>query len=189
MAGIRAFIAFKLPEEIIAHIRRVQDGIRPYGLRVSWVKPENIHLTLKFLGDIRPEDVDRIGDAMTGAAEGESSMSLKAGGIGVFPGVRQPRVLWIGLKGETGRLIAFQKKLETGLVPLGFERESRLFKAHLTLARVKGEIDARQLVEIIEKFGSLDSEVFQTREMILYKSDLKPSGAVYTRLKTLNVKG
>jgi len=179
---IRTFVAIPLPESIITFIRKLQDGIRDYGFKARWVRPENIHLTLKFLGDIDKSDTEKIGDAMSDTVKVHPPLSLAAKGIGVFPGIKRPRVIWMGLKGDTFPLIELQKTLDRNLHEVGFPKESRPFKGHLTLTRIKGHIDSRKLLDAMESFGNLESETFAADQIVLFKSDLKPTGAVYTRL-------
>ncbi len=184
---IRTFIAFKLPENIISHIRRIQEKIKAYGFNVGWVKPENIHLTLKFLGEISGQDIDIVAQCMAETAKQYSPLTFSAKGFGVFPTVKRPRVLWIGLNGDTYPLIQLQKDLEDRLDSSGFPKEGRAFKAHLTLGRVRSEIDPGQLVEVMEKFSGIGSEQFISDKIILFRSELKPGGAVYTELHSLNL--
>lgn len=179
---IRAFIAIPLPESILSFIRKIQGGVRDYGFRARWVRPENIHLTLKFLGDIEKSQTESIGDAMSDTVKTHPPLSLAAKGIGVFPGIKRPRVIWMGLKGDTFPLIELQKKLDSHLHDIGFPKESRPFKGHLTLARIKGHTDSRKLLDAMETFGELESETFAADQIVLFKSDLRPTGAVYTRL-------
>ncbi len=182
---IRAFIAFHLPENVRKHIRDLQDHLRSGGLHLRWVAPENIHLTLKFLGDINPSDTERIAQAMSQSVQETSRLHLGAKGIGVFPTVRKARVLWIGLSGDTHELIQLQNRLDDRLSDLGYEKESRPFKAHLTLARAKESPDPKELVQAMEKFASFASPDFSAEELILWQSQLKPSGAVYTKLRSV----
>ncbi len=179
---IRTFIAFNLPEQIISHIRTVQNSIKSHGFKASWVVPENIHLTLKFVGNTNKADVEKIGRTMSDTVSEYSPISLAAKGLGVFPSIKRPRVIWIGLKGQTSLLIELQKKLDENLEQIGFPRENRPFKAHLTLARIKGDIDSKKLLDAIKESGDLESETFIAGNITLFKSDLKPTGAVYTKL-------
>jgi 2'-5' RNA ligase len=179
---IRTFIAIELPENIIAHIAKVQDGVKRYGFDASWVRPGNIHLTLKFLGYVHKANIENVTSAMTEAVKSYGPISLLAKGIGVFPGIRRPRVIWIGLKGDTYPLIQLQKSLDHALEAVGFPKEERPFKGHLTLARIKRSIDSQKLVDAMKKFGDAESETFVADKLILFKSDLKPAGAVYTKL-------
>jgi len=179
---IRAFIAIELPEEIIAFIRKIQEGLRSYGFKARWVRPENIHLTLKFLGDINKEDIKKAGDAIINAASENASMSLGAKGIGFFPGVKRSRVIWTGIAGQTRELADLQKTLDGKLDTVGFPKEKRPFKGHLTIARIKRKIDARRLIDAMKEFGRFESKTFIANEVVLFKSELKPSGAVYRKL-------
>ncbi|MEZ4526277.1 MAG: RNA 2',3'-cyclic phosphodiesterase [Desulfobacterales bacterium] len=182
---IRAFIAFHLPEDVQNHIRERQDHLRSCQLHLRWVAPENIHLTLKFLGDINPDDTERIAQAMSQAVQNTSLLHLGAKGIGVFPNMRRARVLWTGLTGDTHNLIALQNRLDDRLADLGYEKESRPFKAHLTLARAKESPDPKNLLAAMEKFASFASPDFTAGELILWQSHLHRSGAVYTKLKSV----
>ena len=179
---IRAFIAIELPDEITAFIHKIQEGLRSYGFKARWVRPENIHLTLKFLGDINNEDIKKAGDAIISAAGENASMSLGAKGIGFFPGVKRSRVIWTGIAGQTKELTDLQKTLDGKLDTVGFPKEKRPFKGHLTIARIKRKIDARRLVDAMKEFGRFESKTFIADEVVLFKSELKPSGAVYSKL-------
>lgn len=179
---IRSFIAIGLPEPVIAHIREVQSGLKARNLKMSWVRPENMHLTLKFLGNIKPSDVESIGREMAGAAKAYRPFSLSAKGLGVFPSIKRPRVVWAGLRGDMAALIDMQKDLESRLEKIGFPKENKPFRGHLTLARGKGKIDSKSLLDSMNEIGHFESPVFVADELVLYKSDLKPSGAVYTDL-------
>lgn len=156
---------------------------------MRWVKPENIHLTLKFLGNTAPKDLDPISDAMANAAREAPPLHLGAKGLGVFPRIKRPRVLWVGLKGDTHPLIEIQKRLDENLAAVGFARDTRPFRGHLTIGRAKGEMNAKELVEAMAKFGEIESPPFIAEEMILYRSELKPDGAVYTRLRSAALEG
>lgn len=180
---IRTFIALELPPAVINLLREVQQELKRLKLGARWVRPENIHLTLKFLGDINPDDIGRIGDAMIGAAADIPPLTLSVRQIGVFPGIKRPRVIWIGLGGNIQELLALQGRLETELDTLGFPREKRAFKAHLTLGRIKQAANPDVIGRMMRQYASLSSEEFTCDQVTLFKSDLKPSGAVYTKLK------
>ncbi|WP_373497983.1 RNA 2',3'-cyclic phosphodiesterase [Desulfococcus sp.] len=180
---IRAFVAFKIPKEVSVHIRGIQAALSAGGVAMRWTPAENVHLTLKFLSDIQRMDVERVFEVMESAVRETLPIRLTAKGIGVFPGVRRPRVLWIGLKGDTAPLIDLQHRLDEGLAALGFAREPRAFKAHLTVGRARGPIDPRRLVTLMETAGAAESPPFRSDKLILFQSDLFPSGPVYTELK------
>jgi 2'-5' RNA ligase len=179
---IRTFIAIEIPKTVISKIRELQDVIKAYGFKIRWVRAENIHLTLKFLGDIEEIKINEIAKAVSKAVEKYSPISLKAKGIGVFPGIKRPRVLWVGLSGQLEALVKLQQTLDENLIALGFSREERPFKGHLTMGRIKDKIDVKKLGDALMAFRRFESETFTADQIILYKSELTPSGAVYTGL-------
>lgn len=182
---IRAFLAVDPPPEVLERIAAIQRELRKNVQgAIAWVRPEGIHLTIKFFGNIAPELTETIAAEVRRSASGSASMSLEVRVLGVFPDLRRPRVIWIGLGGDVGPLGVLQKKIETGLEACGFARETRPFRAHLTLARIK---DGRGLVGLepalrnprLQEAGS-----FRVDELTLFRSELTPKGAVYTRLVT-----
>jgi 2'-5' RNA ligase len=180
---IRTFIAFELPPGVIALLGNVQPELKRLKIRVRWVRPENIHLTLKFLGNISPEDIDQIGTAMAAAAADFSPVTVSVRGLGVFPGIKRPRVIWVGLSGDIRSLLALQHRLEEKLAEAGFPKDKKSFKAHLTLGRIKQAANPATIRQMITDYAGLSSEEFTFNQVILFKSDLKPSGAVYSKLK------
>jgi 2'-5' RNA ligase len=185
--SIRAFIAFELPPVIISLLQKVQQELKLLKLRARWVRPENIHLTLKFLGDLDPDDIDKIGAAMTGATIEFSPITMSVRGIGVFPGIKRPRVIWLGLGGDIRSLLALQGRLEEKLAGVGFPKDKRSFKAHLTLGRIKQSANPAVIRQMISEYASLSSDEFTCNQVILFKSDLKPLGAVHSKLKQANL--
>ena len=184
---IRTFIAIEIPGTIISKIRELQDAIKAYGFKIRWVQAENIHLTLKFLGDVEEIKTNEIAKAVSKTVEGYSPISLKAKGIGVFPGIKRPRVLWVGLAGQFEALVRLQQTLDENLIALGFSRQERPFKGHLTMGRIKDKIDVKKLGDALMAFRSFESKTFTAGQIILYKSELKPSGAVYTELASASI--
>lgn len=178
----RAFIAIDLPESAKSFLSEAQEALKLYGFRVKWVRPQNIHLTLKFLGDTPTADTDKIAEALKLAAKNRPIISLAAKGIGVFPNVRRPRVIWAGLDGQLEELANLQQALDVRLADLGFARERRAFKSHLTLGRVKGKIASGRIRTAIDALKEFGSESFEINQVILFKSELRPTGAVYTRV-------
>ena len=179
---IRAFVALNLPVDIIEHAAGLQAALKARGLRLRWVKPQNMHLTLKFLGDIPAADAAVVGSALRRASQGTLPLALSVQGLGVFPGIKRPRVLWIGLGGQVEALQQLYSRIEDELAGLGFARENRGFKAHLTLARFKQGVAPHELLPAFEELGNYTPKPFTARHLVLYKSDLKPQGAVYTPL-------
>ncbi len=186
-ATIRTFIAFELPPAVILLLQKMQQDLKRLKIRARWVQPENIHLTLKFLGNINPDDIDKIGAAMTGAAIEFSPITLAVSGIGVFPGIKRPRVIWLGLGGDIRSLLALQGRLEEKLVGVGFPKDKRSFKAHLTLGRIKQAASQALVRQMLNEYATLRSVDATFNQIILYKSDLQPSGAVYSKLKQVDL--
>ncbi|MCP4690135.1 MAG: RNA 2',3'-cyclic phosphodiesterase [Desulfobacterales bacterium] len=179
----RSFIAVNIPDPVISAIREVQGGMRARGLKVKWVRPENIHLTLKFLGEIPSADVEDVGRAMAETLEGRGPLTLSARGLGCFPGLKRARVIWVGLAGEVHPLIEYQEAMDQALAGIGLPREKRPFKGHLTLARIKGRVKPGALAAAMEAFGDFESQPFTVKEIILFKSQLTPAGPIYTALR------
>ncbi len=179
---IRSFVALDIPlktqEALTAFTRELQKTQAP----VSWVKADRIHLTLKFLGNVPPERIDAIQEALAPVAAACPPFRLQPFGCGAFPTIKQMRVVWVGLRGDEKALFSLQKSVETALLPLGFEPEDRPFRAHLTLGRVKGRQHQRALQEVLLSRQGFESEGFDVTELVLYKSELMPQGARYTPL-------
>ena len=184
---VRTFIAIEIPKTVISKIRELQDAIKASGFKIRWVRAENIHLTLKFLGDIEESKIVEIAEAVSKTAEEHSPISLKAKGIGVFPGIKRPRVLWVGLAGQLEALVKLQTTLDENSIVLDFPREKRPFKGHLTMGRIKDRIDVKKLGDALMAFRGFESETFTAGQIILYKSELTPSGAVYTKLVSVSL--
>jgi 2'-5' RNA ligase len=178
----RAFIAIDLPETVRLFLAEVQEALKSYGLSIKWVRPQNIHLTLKFLGDTDTALTARIVAAMTSAAEDCPGASLAAKDIGVFPDLKRPRVIWAGVNGQLEVLEDLQRALDDHLVDLGLPRDRRTFSAHLTLGRVKGKIVSDRMKAAIDGSKEFESEPFEADRIVLFKSELRPAGAVYTQV-------
>jgi 2'-5' RNA ligase len=179
---IRSFIAVDLPEETRKLLEDIQRELKQCGAAVRWVKPRSIHLTLKFLGNIHPDQVEDIALAVAQEIRDYPPITLRPASLGAFPSLKKPRVIWVGMEGEVQRLNGIQAQVEKALEPLGFVREKRGFRPHLTIGRVK---DRRRLQSLVDAMATLDMEPFNSfdaDEIILYKSDLRPTGAIYTKL-------
>ena len=175
---IRTFIAFELPESIVQLAADLQTRLRSHGLKLRWVQPKNIHLTVKFLGDVEEGRIADTVEAMQTSARNSVPMTVAAQGLGVFPGIHKPRVMWFGLGGQIDRLAELHRLLEDGLGKKGFAREKRPFRPHLTLARIKRALELRALQESIQEVGAYPPVEFQLAELTLFKSDLKQQGAL-----------
>jgi RNA 2',3'-cyclic 3'-phosphodiesterase len=184
---IRTFIAVKLPDHVIRKLSELQKDLKKLGLRMKWSRPENIHLTLKFLGDIYQEDVDPVCRIVDASFKGIKPISLCAAGVGFFPGIRRPRVLWTGISGQTDLLGKMHYAIDEGLHSLGFERDERRYTGHLTLGRFKGQQDPEPLIDMMKSYKDMISDDFLVDAVFVYKSDLKPSGPIYTNLSSIRL--
>jgi 2'-5' RNA ligase len=189
MPTLRTFIALELPPSIISLLEKVQEDLKSMRLRAKWVRPENIHLTLKFLGNINSADIDKIGGAMMETVDDFVGIDLVARGVGVFPEIKRPRVIWVGLGGQIQSLFTMQRLLEDNLAGLGFKKEKKPFKGHLTLGRFRQTINPNTIRQFLREYADLASEKFTARRIILFKSDLKPTGPVYSQLRQAVLEG
>ncbi len=186
MPRIRSFIAIELGSDLREGIAGIQEKLRSSRADVRWVKPESIHLTLKFLGDIEEGDVDSIADCLKRAADGLSPFTVEIREVGAFPNLRNPRVLWVGVS-ENSSLSMIQSKIEEEIEGLGFPREGRPFRPHLTVGRVKSPKLKDKLTEVLEKVRAQELGALPVEELILFRSELRPAGAVYTKLRTVKL--
>jgi 2'-5' RNA ligase len=180
--SVRAFIAIPLPAVVREQMATLQERLKRYELRIRWVQPEIIHLTLRFLGDLDQRQLKDAQSAMITTLAGGPPLLLAVRGLGLFPGIRKPRVVWCGLSGETDRLTDLHGRLCGALTRCGFSVETRPFRAHLTLGRVTGAIHPTRLVAAIREQGGFASDRFPVRSVHLYQSVLRPEGPVYTSL-------
>lgn len=178
---MRLFVAADLPAGVRARLAEIQDSLRPVALPVRWVRPDGIHLTLKFLGEVPAGRRTELEGALRGPARGAAPFRLQAAGLGLFPERGAPRVLWIGVRGDLERAVALQRSIEAALHPLGFEPEDRAFRPHLTLGRVRGP-GRGDWRDALERSSGADAGGFEVREYILFESRLGPDGAAYTPL-------
>ncbi len=181
--GIRSFLAFELPADIKAIVTRVSGEVRKSSLDVRWVRAEFIHLTLVFMGDIESEQVPLMGGPLGAvcATHGPFRISLKP--MGCFPNSRNPRVIWLGIDGDLERMARFRDDLQAALAPFGIKGEERAFKPHLTLGRFKKPGKRQtELEQLLATYRELSSPTCTLDGLVLFRSDLKPGGAVYTKM-------
>ncbi len=194
MIAVRAFIAIEMPPEIQSHLAWVQDRLRRElrDLPIRWVRPESIHLTLKFLGMVPASHVDEIVAALRGLALERGPFTFVVEGIGCFPDLRHPRVIWVGISDPTRALAAFQRLIESSMQKLGYPPEDRPYQPHLTLGRVSRDATPahhRRIAEVIERTTVERLGEVRATEITLMRSDLHPQGAIYTPIARLPLKG
>jgi len=184
MANLRLFIAAEIPKEVKSGLEELIKSLSASGDGVKWVRSGSIHLTLKFLGNVKEEELDKIkkaGETGLSGIIGGDGIQLSIEGLGTFPGGKRIRVIWIGMKGELDRLEMVRDALNESFYKLGFPKEERDFRPHLTLGRVKGRV-SRETIEKIEDMKDIVLGDIGVSRLHLFKSDLKPTGAVYTSL-------
>ena len=187
MAGIlwRLFFAVELSQEMQAGVRRIQQGLKEGAPGVRWVRPEGIHLTLRFLGEVAPERIEDIWSRAARGVEPIAPFTIGVRGCGGFPTAKRPRVIWIGVEDPSGSLQAMQARVETGVVEVGFPRDERGYNPHLTLGRLNPGKGQGMVAQAIEANRAVDLGQMEVREVCLFRSQLKPTGAEYTKLKVI----
>ncbi len=178
---MRLFIAIELTDEIRAALAAVQRELRRAQADVTWTKPDHQHLTLKFLGEVEAQLVPAITQACQQAVSAIHPFSVSLKDTGAFPHLKQPRVLWIGLERGLAELRELHARLDEHLAPLGFEKDARAFKPHLTLGRVKSMKNVSALVSRLTA-TRLPTLAFSVGEIVLMHSQLHPAGSIYTPL-------
>jgi 2'-5' RNA ligase len=183
MSIIRAFIAIKISQEIQEKLAKIQKKLKQADAHISWVKSENIHLTLQFLGNIEDSQVQAIEAQLRESVKAVLPFQLQVGYAGAFPNLRYPQVVWIGVSDDdTDSLKTLQEEIGSRLRPLGFQQEGGLFKPHLTLGRVRSQKNKSNLLRAIESIVNIWVGEIAVDAVYLIKSELKPTGAEYTDL-------
>ncbi len=192
MEPIRSFIAIELPEEVKQALTGLQGRLKSAGnLPLRWVEPNNIHVTLKFLGDIDAAITGKITAALEAAARGSNPFNIEVSGLGVFPNMNRIQIIWVGLFGELEKLGQLQKRIEANLKPLGFPAETRPFTPHLTLARVRDYArpdERKKLGEIISTTKFAEKHEISVNAVHLMRSQLTREGPIYSKLGTITLK-
>jgi 2'-5' RNA ligase len=188
---IRSFIAIELSEEAKKGLARLRKELERDECKfVKWVDPGGIHLTLKFLGNIPAKRVAEITEAMEKAAQGISPFHLEISGLGAFPSLKQARVFWVGIGGETDKLSTLQQNIDSALAALGFAKEERPFVPHLTLARIRegaSPPERRSFGELVGSTTFEDKYPVAVEAVRLMRSQLMPAGAIYTCLSVVGL--
>lgn len=176
---MRLFVAVHLPADMRERLGRAQDRLRDARADVSWVKPANLHLTLKFLGETEPKRLERLCAVLAETAAGATPFAVTVLGAGTFGG-RVPRVVWAGIGEGAEALGALARAVESGLARIGYPREKRGFTAHLTLGRVRSAVNADALLTALRGAGSEQFGEAPVDRFVLMRSELNPAGSIYT---------
>lgn len=190
---IRAFIAIELPDELKLMLKALEQKLKtPQSKCAKWVDPASIHLTLKFLGNVNPKLVDDVKKVLEVEMRKSQPFTLETARTGCFPNARQPRVFWIGLDGELDKLLDLQSRIDASTGRLGFPGENRPFAAHLTLARLRDDCSSTErsrFAGLIEGARLEANFSMSVDSVSLVRSQLRPEGALYTRLREFRLAG
>jgi 2'-5' RNA ligase len=179
---IRSFLAIDFPEKVKETIAAYSRALGRIPSGIKWVSPNQVHLTLKFFGSLPQESIDKMGSPLSEVASEYPGLKLTLKGIGAFPNLFRPRVVWIGLGGDLESLGKMQKAIDQALIPLGIPQEDRPFHPHLTLGRNKSNELNQGLYQELSRWPGEETPPFRVEALTLYQSDLKPTGPIYTPL-------
>ena len=175
---MRTFIAVELQKDVQDVIGEYIDSLKKIIHEVNWVPTENLHLTIKFLGEVPENHIDRLFEAVSKTASGFGPFGVMLANLGFFPALNGAKVVWIGADGGIDNLLDLFQELENNLENIGYDRESRTFSPHLTIGRVKKDKKAR----IPEKFPEFGQVRFDVKGLAVIKSKLTPAGPIYEKI-------
>lgn len=179
---LRTFIAVELPNDIHDSLQKLKNNIKDSMPDVRWTKYGNVHLTLKFLGDIEPSKVDMISVSIQNVANEFSPFTMSLARIGAFPNSRKPSIIWVGIEEGSGEVIQIANRIESSMEKLGFAKEKRPFRPHLTIGRVRELKHPSIMAKSLESNEIGEIGRFRVEKLSFIKSQLDPSGSIYTTL-------
>lgn len=189
----RLFISVNLPPELLLGLTDLQNSLKRQlsSAPLRWSRAQGIHLTLKFLGDTDPARIDSIVAGLSRAFEQQQAFEIDIGGLDGFPNTRNPNVLWVGVHDDDGRLRRLAADVDAAMSGLGWQRQRRPFSGHLTLARVQKQAGGSERRALGERLAALDAPAdlgtLPVRQIHLMRSQLQPSGSIYTALAEINI--
>lgn len=184
---IRSFLAIELSESLKEIVAQYIRELGQVPSRIKWISPHQTHLTMKFFGSITQETIEDIFGTLSPALAIYPRFYLTLNGLGAFPNLFRPRVIWLSLGGETEILQGLHQTIEQALIPLGIAKEDRPFHGHLTLGRNKENQVNEKLYRRLSEYLKEETAPFEVEELALFRSDLKPAGPEYCRLKTFSL--
>ncbi len=179
--GLRCFISLELPEELKKNIYGYIEKLKAAGADVKWIPPENLHLTLKFLGNTQEELLKDINERLFSLAKSYERFSLQVSGAGAFPNIKYPRVIWLGVH-DSEEIIKLQRDIDESMAGLGFEKDDKQFTPHLTIGRVKSMRNKDALIKELATLKEVDFGKIGVNNITMMKSELKPGGAEHVKL-------
>jgi 2'-5' RNA ligase len=184
MPSIRTFIAIPTPVEVRQALTCIQTELKTADAAVKWEPPEKLHITLRFLGNVEESQLAILMTDCSNAICNLNSFSLIYGGLGCFPDARNPRIIWAGSRNDDGVLVEMKKAIDDTVARYGFERENRAFHPHITLARVKGRQNIPNLIKMLQSV-TFEPHPVVIDEVYFMKSELRPTGSIYTKLQSI----
>jgi len=186
MENIRTFIAVDIPKEVKMDLDDMISNLRPLAPDIRWVKAANLHITLRFLGEIPRESITGLASELRANLNAFGAFDVALSGVGGFPHLKKARVIWVGTGTGSERLMALAPLIEKSCISSGFGKADKPFASHLTIGRVKFPKGFESLVSQIESM-KYESQPFAVNEVVVFKSDLSPAGPKYTRLETIEL--
>ncbi|HEY2837643.1 MAG TPA: RNA 2',3'-cyclic phosphodiesterase [Pirellulales bacterium] len=187
---VRTFVAIEISPEVRSRAKKLIDLLQTIDAKVRWVDPAQLHLTLKFLGEIDLLEVPKVCAAVESVAAAFPPFSIRVASAGAFPDLKRPRTVWLGVDDETEELAALHAQLEEALAKLGFRAENRRFRPHLTIGRVRGEgAGISELSRVIEEQRDYPVGVIDVDAVIVFSSEQERGGPVYEPLGTAMLEG
>jgi 2'-5' RNA ligase len=187
MNSIRIFLAITLPDEIKSALADASRKLQTSSADVKWVKSENFHITIKFLGDVKPDMLNTITECIRAVLCEVKSFNVRISGVGAFMKSGAPNIIWAGIQQDSGRLGTISGKIDDSLSTLGFEKENRSFSAHITLGRARSARGAEKLRDLLISMKDINIGFMKVNSISIMKSDLKPDGPVYSILNTIEI--
>lgn len=184
--GLRCFISLELPEELKKNIYGYIEKLKAAGSDVKWIPPENLHLTLKFLGNTPEELLKNINERLISLSKSHDRFSLQVSGAGAFPNIKYPRVIWLGVH-DSEETIKLQRDIDESMAELGFKRDEKQFTPHLTIGRVRSLRNKDALIKELAALKEVDFGKIEVNNITLMKSELKQGGAEYFRLSEIRI--
>lgn len=183
----RCFIAIEIPADTKRRLNDLTAQLRAVGVRASWVRGDNVHLTLRFLGNISPAECSAVESELAATCERISPFHLTASGCGAFPNARRPRVLWAGVEGAVDELIALAGEVETAVQHAGLERVRSTYKPHITLGRIRSQAAITNLESVLRECAGFDGGAIPVDRVSLFASELRRGGARHTVLQSFEL--
>lgn len=185
---LRCFIAIEIPQAIKDELFTLQNELKKSNADIKFVEPENLHITLKFLGSVTPDKAEEIKASLLRTPFLTAPFASSLGKIGAFPGIGHPRVIWAGINKNKEKILRIYEAIEEMLSGLGFEKDTKPFETHITLGRVRSPKNLNNLKEALGNLNFISKEDFVIGSVTLFKSDLSKSGPVYTKIFEANFK-